>query len=338
MLTNWKTVVLAAGICLGIATSSVAHAQVAHVAVAQDEAGRIVESGAAANEYVTLRLNLMPGSEYKLASVSRTKMTIVEAARNGRPSSKTEFFDDTINEMNYAVLWNNPDGTTQIRLTYGAIKIVNNSLKVDGKTIKTPSTRSPLNALVGQQISLRISPRGAVSDVRGMDKIWERAFGGKIAGMTPQMQAQMRSSMKKMLGDNFVKEIMRQASGQFSENPVRIGGSWMDRVQTSGAMPFDVSLKRTLQGRANGLLSIGESGTMKIGDATDIAMTGGNLQMQISGTYSGTTLLDETTCFVHSSDTSQRFGGSTSANVRGHQMKAQLYSLSIIKVTVEKVK
>lgn len=328
---KWKSA-LAFGVCFGAV--QMASAQTAGAA---DDAGKIVESGQASNEYVQLRLNLKPGSEYKMTIVSQSRMTLVEPAQNGRASSKTEIAGGNTNELNYAVLWNNPDGTTQIRLTYGASKS-DSTIKVNGVAVPS-KTKNLDNLLAGLQLSFRITPQGKPSDVRGLDNFWKRAFGGKMTGMTPQMQAQMQSMMKKMLGDNFIKELMQQSGGQFPENPVRVGGSWMNRVQTSGQIPFDVSLKRTLQGRANGVLSIGESGTLSMGDAAkNIDMMGAKVQMQMFGTYSGTTMLDEATGFATSSAVSQRFGGSMSGNARGQKMNLKLFGLSTTKLKVEKLK
>lgn len=324
----WKSA-LALSVCFGVVQT--ANAQ-------NGDIGKVVESGAASKEYVTLRLNLKPGSEYKMTSVTRTKTVVVVPRFKMRPASREEIAGTTTAVVDYAVLYNNPDGTTQIRLTYGAIKS-DFTAKTNGKTARVPTSNAATDALIGQQVGLRISPSGEVSDVRGLDNIWKKAFSAKMPGVTPQMQAQMAASMKKMLGDNFIKNIMQQNGMMMPENPVQIGSSWTKRLQTTGQLPFVIDLKRTLQGRANGLLSIGENGTMTIGSAGKSMNVGNaNLKMQISGTYSGRTLLDEATGFARSSDIAQRFGGNIVVGAQAQSFTAQMYGLVNAKVTVEKVK
>ncbi len=330
----WKSA-LALGVCFGVVQAASAQAAKAQNG---EVVGGEVESGAASKEYVTLRLNLKPGSEYKMTSVTRTKTVVVMPRFKMRLASREEIAGTTTEVMDYAVLYNNPDGTMQIRLTYNAIKS-DFVTKTNGKTTKVPASYAATDALIGQQIGLRISPSGEVSDVRGLDNIWKKAFSAKTPGMTPQMRAQMQAGMKKMLGDNFIKSIMQQNGMMLPENPVQIGSSWTKRLQTTGQLPFVIDLKRTLQGRANGLLSIGESGTMIIGSAKKSLNIGSaNLKMHISGTYSGTTLLDETSGFTRSSDIAQHFGGNIKVGAQAQNFTAQMYGLVNTKVTVEKVK
>ena len=321
--------VIALSVCLGI--GRIANAQ------PMNDDNAVVSTGKASADYVTLRLNLKPGSKYRMTQNSRTKMVILAPAMSGRPAQKTEIYSIGLNVLKYDVLWNNPDGTTQIRMTYGD---TNNKItvKMNGKTQAQPSNEMT-QALVGQKIEMKISPEGQVSDVRGLDSLWEKAFAGtKSPGMTPQMKQQMADTMKKMFGDDFIKSLMQQSGMTYPENPVQIGGSWVQRVETNGQLPFVVNLKRTLQGRANGLVSVGESGTMSIGDAQKTVSVGpAAMKMAITGTYSGTTVLNEATGFTHSAHIAQRYSGSVSTKANNRNISTQLFGLSNTDIQVEKI-
>ena len=188
--------------------------------VSAQPANNILSTGNASNEYVTLRFNVQPGSKYRMTQVAQVKEVVIAPPMRGRPAQKTEITSTSTNVLDYAVLYNNPDGTKQIRLTYGAIRN-NTSVKVNSKTQAVPpSINVASRALVGQQIGLKISPEGQVSDVRGLDNIWKKAFSSVTApGMTPKMRQQMQDSMKKMLGDNYMKSIMQQSGMMLPENP-----------------------------------------------------------------------------------------------------------------------
>ena len=101
-----------------------------------------------------------------------------------------------------------------------------------------------------------------------------------------------------------------------------------------------MNLRRTLQGRANGLISIAEAGTLSIGDGQKSFSFGpGAMQMAITGTSSGSTILDEATGFTRSANATQRYGGSISAQAQGQKVPfhARMYGLSTTKVSVEKL-
>ena len=200
-----------------------------HVASAQAE-NELSSTGKASTEYVQLRLNLEPGAKYRMTSATQTKITIVTPPMKSQPAQKVEISGVAQNVLSYDILYNNPDGTTQTRLTYG--NITNKmTMKVDGKTQAMPADSSS-KALFGQSVEMKISPEGEVSDVRGLDNIWKRAFdASKTPGVTPQMQKQLQDSMKKMFGESFMKKIMQQAGLMFPENPVRIGDSWTRRIE-----------------------------------------------------------------------------------------------------------
>lgn len=328
MKTKWLNGALALSVCFGVA----------QVAQAQTAMGDGSSTRSAQSDWVTLRLNLKPGSRYRMTSSSQTKMVVLTPPVNSQPATKMEISSTGTNVMDYAVLYNNPDGTTQVRLTYGAMS--NNShMKLNGKDQALPDTGAAGKALVGQSIEMKLSPQGKVSDVRGLDNIWKKSFEG-IKGMTPQMQQQMQSGMKQMFGDTFIKSLMQQSGMAFPENPVRLGQSWFQRLETGGQLPLVVNLRRTLQSRDNGALTIGENGTLSMGDITkSVAFGPASMQMALTGTYSGTTVLDEATSFARSSELTQRYGGTVAARqvANGQKFSTRLFGLVSMRIATEKL-
>lgn len=283
-------------------------------------------------EYVTLRLNVAPGTRYRMTQTTAMKNTIITAAMGKRAAEKVEMNILVTNAMDYAVLYNNLDGTMQVRVTYRDATARIAAMQ-NGKKVSMPAGSDSTNYLSGQSVEMKVSPEGNISDVRGLDKIWDKAFTGSSSAMPPQMQREMRNTMKKTFGDNFLKSLSQQSGVSFPQNPVRIGGSWSQRLETTGMLPFVINVRRTLQSRDNGALIIGESGTIAVGDAKKpLAFGGANVKMLISGTYSGTTMLDETTNFVSAAHTTQKFGGTISSNVRNQKVSARLYGTAKTKL------
>jgi hypothetical protein len=111
---------------------------------------------------------------------------------------------------------------------------------------------------------------------------------------------------------------------------VRVGGSWTHRIELGGFMPIVANLRRTLQLRENGALTIAENGTLSFGNSSKaMRVNDSSIMMLLSGNYNGTTILDEATGFVRSSQITQRLGGTQTVQGKGStpSMKMRLYML-----------
>ena len=292
--------------------------------------------GANQPDWVTLRLNVQPGTRYRMTQDTDMKMVFVTATGK-RPAEKMEMAMTGKQVLDYAFLYRNADGTMQVRTTYGASSN-RSSFKQNGKTQVVPSSASD-QFMAGQSVEMKMSARGEISEIRGLEKIWDKAFSSKnTPGMTPAMRSQMRANMNKMFGEKTIKSLTEQSGMSFPENPVRVGDSWMQRIETTGAMPFVINLRRTLQARDNGTLRIGEKGSLSFGDAQKaMPMAGANLKMLISGTYSGTTILDDRTNFVSQATTSQRYGGQASSSAKSQNLAMRIYGTGTSRTVVEMV-
>ena len=330
-----QKVVGALVICL-CATAQNARAQEMSDATSSTQSAQTAAPNVA-NDWVTLRLNLKPGSRYRMTTDSDTKMTIVTAAMSKRPAEKVEMVNTSRQSTDYNVLYNNADGTTQVRVTYGTAT-AKMHMTQNGKTLPASS---PPNNLSGQSIEMKIAPNGKVSDVRGFEKVFDRAFDtSKMTGMTPKMRREMRDNMKKMFGKSFVEGLERQTDLGFPESPLRIGDSWSQKTKLNlGFFDTVLNSRRTLQSRAANLLSIGETGTLSMDSAPNASGFGGvKLQMAMNGSYNGTTILDANTGFMRSSSTSMNFGGRASGDAKAQQMALRFYMRSTARVDVEQLR
>lgn len=271
------------------------------------------------SDMVTLRLNLRPGQKYRMTQTTQMKITMVAPVEPGKPDQKTDTSSDSTSDIDYNVLYINRDGTAQVRLTYGAIN-VRSTVTTDGK--RTPvaqaDTNSVMQALKGKVIEMQVSPTGQVSNVRGMEKIWKASFPSASTEMTPAQQREMEKFMKNTFGEKFFASVMEQSGMSLPQAPVRIGGSWTHRLSLTGPMPIVANLRRTLQSRRSGALTIAENGALSFGNASKPVSIGDtSMQTNVSGNYTGTTILDEATGFVRSSQITQRLGGKMTFRGKG---------------------
>jgi hypothetical protein len=85
-----------------------------------------------------------------------------------------------------------------------------------------------------------------------------------------------------------------------------------------------------LQSRQNGALTIAENGTLSFGGSSKPMSVGDtSVQTDMSGNYTGTTILDEATGFTRSSQITQRLGGKMTVRGKGATppMSMRMYML-----------
>ena len=305
--------------------------------MADDTSSTRSAESAAGSDWITLRLNLKPGSRYRMTTDSDMKMTIITAANKTCPAEKVVMLNTSRQNLDYSILFNNPDGTTQVRITYGDMT-TGGKMTQNGKTLPSPPQTLSMS---GQSVEMKMAPNGKVSDVRGMEKVFDRAFDtSKMTGMTPKMRREMRDNMKKMFGKTFTEGLERQTDMSFPENPLRLGDSWSQRLNLNlGFFDAVLNSRRTLQSRAANLLSIGETGTLSMDTAKGATGFGGvKLKMAMNGSYNGTTILDANTGFMRSSSTSMGFGGHASGGTKERQTAMRLYMKSTARVNVTKLR
>lgn len=299
---------------------SVANAQIANAQAPQSESSTRL----AQNDYVTLRLKLKPGSNYLVTQVFHASDTNVFAAEGKQKSSKIATENDATYVSMLSVLWINRDGTTQIRLVYQRIS---RAWKVflgnDNQSF--PDLGRNDDPKIGQPLEMRVSPDGAVSNVRGWDKILDKMPPADLSpDNATQTRQQKRKTLKAKMTDSFIQPLMQKLFIPRAKDPISLGFSWQNPSSDAQFLPFRVTY--TLQGRANGLSSIAQTAKWTSGDSAPSSSQSGSLSGQI--------ILDEATGFPKTARQELRFFKSESQ--RNGRKTARVYGLWQTTVTVEK--
>lgn len=212
------------------------------------------------------------------------------------------------------------DGTAMCRVTYKSVQMIMDIAgnRVEYDSIKPPATVPPAAkaaaALVGQSFSLRVSPTGHVTDVRGVEAIYEKVM--KEAEIPNESaRALVEEQLKEQFGADAIRESMEQTiAGYFPDHPVDIGDSWAMPMTVARPYPMNLANNCTLKGRTAGVAVIDVTAKVSTNPAAKpmrmgpIAMT-----YEIAGERKGQIEIEEATGWIIGARFTQQISGTIKA-------------------------
>jgi hypothetical protein len=175
----------------------------------------------------------------------------------------------------------------------GPVALEFDSAKKDGDF--NPLTAA-FGALVGQSLTMKMTPQGKITEVTGADELAKK-LGAAIPGAEEQIKQQLKET------ENQVGQLV----ANFPDKPVDNGDTWTAKMKMGGATPMTVDATYTLLDRTGDEALVGFDG--KIEGALTGTMTGtmhidlktgwtnsANMKMKVSGKQGGATIdMDATT-------------------------------------------
>jgi len=164
-------------------------------------------------------------------------------------------------------------------------------------------------ALVGQTLTMKIHPDGSVSDVKGVEALLNRIVKS-LELPDPAMKQMVVDQLEAQFGATGMKQLMEQALGFLPDRPVGEGDSWTHEVKVPGQFPMRLATKYQVKGIRDGTVTLDVSGKI-VEEAQPGVMQIGPVAMQVelSGTQSGTMKLNQATGMVRESVLKQVFTG-----------------------------
>ena len=285
-----------------------------------DEPVAVVSENEAAEdktaEKIDLRLNLKKGQKFGMKLTVGQKISQTVDGQEQKINQNVIF--GTISEV-LAV----DSGIIALKATYSHIQT-----KMDGPMglIEYDSTKPPVDpntldpqgkmmtamwsAMAGQSFIMDLTPTGEIIGVKDFDKMWERMME-EMAGDDPQMGQAMKDMMKKLVSEDALKQSGGDMMMRFLDEPVAIGDMWYDMVSLDLGFPIDIDAAYILKNRKDGIAFIDVVSKMDMGDKDSklIEIEGMKMNMQLSGTLTGTSEIDETTGWILRSKIEQNFFG-----------------------------
>jgi len=199
----------------------------------------IKKDSASGKERVQLRYIVRKGDRFFYKMTARTSTIENSPATEGKDQKQD-------NEINYYYNKEVQDvderGIISYKVKYDSIVI---SSQMDERIIRYNSNindsvrNNPAfvqyNAVINEPFYLRVSPEGEITDVYGLEKIYENLFHA----LGDTLKEEEKLSIKESFGEESIKEVMQQEFQTFPKNEVSLDSSWIKSYNAS-ILFFDI--------------------------------------------------------------------------------------------------
>jgi len=262
----------------------------------------LCSTGAAA---VSLQLKLGKGQTYY-------QRTVIDQHLTQTIMSQQQVMDQGMGTgMKLDVLDVDRQGNMRIRSTFNwsRSKRAGPMGNVDYDSAKQPTPLAgaePFAALLGQSYIVKVSPKGEVLDVNGVEEL-QAAVRKKLppgAEADPAM-----SALAQYLDKKGIQEMTESTLGVYPDKPIEVGETWSKKRVVSPAFELTMESKWTLQKREAGVATIGTACSMRSNPDTPMDAGGMKMRFDLAGTQDGTMRMEEATGLILLAQARQQLKG-----------------------------
>ncbi|WP_276480913.1 DUF6263 family protein [Paraflavitalea pollutisoli] len=166
------------------------------------------------------------------------------------------------------------------------------------------------HGLRGQSFTMTMSETGELSNIAGFEKVVENMIDSAAGGgdVPEAMRQGMRDGMSKQFNAESMKEQIQQSFNIFSGKPVKVGDSWVKKLETHGAKNMKMTNTYTVQSiTAKEVL-------LSLRCVIDEITTEANMTM--NGTQEGTLVVDPKTGMLIRSEINQALAGAGGSGMK----------------------
>jgi hypothetical protein len=255
------------------------------------------------------RLKLQAGKQYYIQMITEQRISDPTPAQEGTAVMKigtgAEF--DVINI--------DSNGNAQVTYTYRWMEFglkgpmdeqIYDSSKKDSPV---PAMAQGFAALLEESFSLKITPKGRVSEIKGLDKVRSNIQRKLPPG--PMQQFTM-NSLNQWISEEPVKERIESSMAIYPDKPVGVGDSWSRNVVISREFTMILENKWTLKERKNGVAVIEVISTIKPNPQAkpkEVGLT--KMSYEFTGKQQGLIEMQESTGLIINSKINRQISGQT---------------------------
>jgi len=248
------------------------------------------EDPAPTGKKIELKLNLKKGDRRKMTADMDMNMEMTAPGQGQKMKMNMSMGFG----MGFDVLDVDEKGVHTIKATYDRIRMdmTGGPVSIQYDSEKPPALENPMTqvfgAMVGQSLTMKVTPEGKTLEVKGADELAER-----IAGKLPPLARGGAKQQAESMTQSFDRMM-----AFLPKKPVDIGDTWSGNMDMTSDpnMPMKVDATYTLYDRKKGKAIVKVDGKMKSSEG-------------LSGTVSGTMTIDEATGWID--------GGETSLDMKG---------------------
>jgi len=175
------------------------------------------------------------------------------------------------------------------------------------KQATPPAGAEASAAILGQSYTIKVSPKGDVLDVNGIEQLRE-AVNKKLP---PGAEVSLATSPVALyLDKNNVKEMTESTLAIYPDKPVEQGESWSEKKTVTIGFGVIAESKWTLQKREGGVAVIAASASVRSDpNGPPMETQGMKMRFDLAGTQNGTVRVDEATGLILLDQSQQQLKG-----------------------------
>jgi hypothetical protein len=192
-------------------------------------------------------------------------------------------------------------GNMRIRYTYlwSRLKQVNPMAKIDydsSKESPVPTGAESFAALIGQSYTVKMTPKGKILDVNGVEQVREAV----LKKLSPGAAAAMgMNPVTEYLNSETLRQMTEAAMAIYPDKPVNPGESWSKEITMTVTFKMVIQSKWTLQKEDGGVATIALAATMRTDpNAATVEAEGMKMRFVLSGPQEGTLQVSEATGLI----------------------------------------
>jgi hypothetical protein len=254
------------------------------------------QSAGGSGEKISLGLHLTRGQVFKQLNTTTQTITQKMMGQSIKVNAKNDMY------LKQEVLNVNAEGIADLKVTYARIRSEQEN-SMTGKQIydsqdSTTDATGPnfmgFAQLVGQGFEYSINAQGKVTEVRGVDALFDRILNNMGESGGPEM-AQVKATLKKTFGDDAMKSMMEQMMGHLPPSQIAAGDTWGGEVKMAGVMAMTVANEYKLESIEADKAIISLTGEVKTDEGAGLDLGVMNVEYNLEGTTDGTMEIDRKT-------------------------------------------
>lgn len=278
-----------------------------------------------AKSKILLRLNVQKGSTYEM---NLTSSSNIDQEMMGQQMKIDQKMDMTFSYLVTDVL---PNKNFQIEYSIMQMKM---DMNINGQTMsfdsQKPDENSPMSSVLKSLNSVKVrfemTPTGHVENVQGLDEFAKQISGNRQVAQTMQMFSN-QENFASFVGQNFI---------YFPENEIKKGDKWTALFK----LPALMNLSTTMNFEATEITksAVNLNVTSEVNMESPIEQSGMKMDMKMTGTQTGTMIVDSKDGWMRTSDLNQKFDMHIKMKnpQSGEDMEIPMTVNSITKIVVNK--
>ena len=234
-------------------------------------------------------------------------------------------------------------GEVEFKITYDQVQMKSNNpqapVEFDSgdnlEASEVPMAAKGMATLPGQSYSIRMSSKGEVLEVNGMDNVLDNMMAA-YSDMGSEVVEQMGASMRMQFGDEAVKSQLQQLTGFYDEKKkTKVGKSWKREYSINQGVAVNIETTYKLEELKNNQAVISyKSKITPNPSGAPMLMGGMELSYEMEGKQSGKILMNLSNGWPALMDSDQDVEGIMHISGEMGDMEGDMKIMSVSKVKV----